>query len=412
MAEGSVWKEHEGRNAGLSNGVSGEHGEESSAGRKQPADRGGKVTAVSSGVNGTGAACDGEDMSSVIAEGGSESSVARKSAAERVQGGVVMAVAACVVVSTGFTASIAMVTAALILSAFSPTLSRRITRWFGEAFFSLAPFLLLRWSQMRLLVYGKGDIRSDGQYLLISNHQGNLDWMIGLASAHAFGSPMPGSVKAVIKRSLMFVPIFGWIFWALEFMFLQRSWDRDQDMLRRGGKRLQSYPRPLWMALWPEGTRQTRAKLEESQSFCRKRGFPVLQNLLFPRLKAFRALLQALRNTVDGVLDTTVIFEPNASSSLGTVLTGRASGTIYVFLQTHVVREVVSDSSECAANGRSPEDEWLIRTWVAKDELISRFHQDQTSVLSEYRPVSELFPNVAPSFSKLYILGAMSVGLW
>lgn len=56
-------------------------------------------------------------------------------------------------------------------------------------------------------------------------------------------------------------------------------------MLQSGFQQLNDFPRPLWLALYVEGTRFTNAKLLAAQEFAASKGLPIPRNVLIPRTK-------------------------------------------------------------------------------------------------------------------------------
>jgi len=290
--------------------------------------------------------------------------------------------------------SLAMLVVSALIQPFSVLRARIIKRWLGETYFTLAPYLLQSWNKIDVKVLVKGSIKRDGSYLMLSNHIGSLDWMFGLATAHVLGPPFPGSVKAVVKKSLMYVPLFGWMFWALEFAFVERNWAKDEKNLSEYGKKISDYPAPFWVAIWVEGSRQTAAKLRQSQEFCRQKGLPELQNLLFPRFKAFKALSESLRDKIDGVVNSTVIIDVEKPTSLGSVLSANTKGSIYILLEEHKFDEIADAET------------WLTGIWIQKDKLLSRYKVDKNAVLQEF---TELPAHPQTSFAKVYTLSSVVV---
>jgi len=57
-------------------------------------------------------------------------------------------------------------------------------------------------------------------------------------------------------------------------------------MLQRGFERLKSFPRPMWVALFVEGTRFTKAKLAAAQDYAVSVGMQIPKHVLIPRTKA------------------------------------------------------------------------------------------------------------------------------
>jgi 1-acyl-sn-glycerol-3-phosphate acyltransferase len=79
-----------------------------------------------------------------------------------------------------------------------------------------------------------------------ANHQSQFD-------IPALVLSMPADFRVIAKRSLMYVPIFGWALWLAGFIFIDRS-NRDQAIrgLDRAADRLR---RGTSVAIFAEGTR-------------------------------------------------------------------------------------------------------------------------------------------------------------
>lgn len=50
----------------------------------------------------------------------------------------------------------------------------------------------------------------------------DLDWLLGWVIASKFG--VLGGAKCLLKKQLIFVPVLGWSWWFLEYIFLSRKW--------------------------------------------------------------------------------------------------------------------------------------------------------------------------------------------
>nr|GLL39997.1 1-acyl-sn-glycerol-3-phosphate acyltransferase 2-like [Ipomoea trifida] len=79
--------------------------------------------------------------------------------------------------------------------------------------------------------------------------------------------------------------VIGWSMWFSEYLFLERSWAKDENTLKSGFQQLRDYPLPFWLALFVEGTRFTQAKLLAAQEYATSTGLPVPRNVLIPRTK-------------------------------------------------------------------------------------------------------------------------------
>ncbi|GMH13006.1 hypothetical protein Nepgr_014847 [Nepenthes gracilis] len=73
--------------------------------------------------------------------------------------------------------------------------------------------------------------------------------------------------------------------WFSEYVFLERSWAKDESTLKSGFEQLKDFPNPFWLALFVEGTRFTQGKLSAAQQYAISRGLPIPRKVLLPRTK-------------------------------------------------------------------------------------------------------------------------------
>jgi 1-acyl-sn-glycerol-3-phosphate acyltransferase len=109
------------------------------------------------------------------------------------------------------------------------------------------------WSRLvlgsaRVRVRASYDARLDPRRACVyaSNHQSQFD-------IPALVVTMPADFRMVAKRSLLYVPVFGWALWLAGFVFVNRS-NRDQAIrsLKRAARRLH---RGTSIVVFAEGTR-------------------------------------------------------------------------------------------------------------------------------------------------------------
>ncbi|GJT62721.1 1-acyl-sn-glycerol-3-phosphate acyltransferase 2-like protein [Tanacetum coccineum] len=75
--------------------------------------------------------------------------------------------------------------------------------------------------------------------LVLANHRSDIDWLIGWVFAQRSGRL--GSALAIMKKSSKFLPVIGWSMWFSEYLFLKRSWAKDESCLQR----FKGYPQPF-----------------------------------------------------------------------------------------------------------------------------------------------------------------------
>lgn len=276
---------------------------------------------------------------------------------------------------------------------FSLNVHRHIVLRFSYSFFLVSTFLLQVWSNVTFKLYGD-PLPKDKSCLIILNHSSSADFLIGLAHLAKMQYPSPGNTKSVVKASLGTIPIFGTILHFSEFLFLTRSWAVDRESFLSSLFSLREYGSdvtPYWFVLFPEGTRLTADKIQHSQCYALSQGATPLSHVLYPRFKAFTATVSALRGHLDVVVDATYIF--SNTPTLENVLAGNADTVIHAHAVCHDIKLL--------PEGEQDLQKWLLGRWYEKEERISSFHNNPTSL----GPSDDaLFPSVTPSLAAFYAL--------
>lgn len=269
----------------------------------------------------------------------------------------------CLCVAAGGAAAAAQAASALLLRPLAPTAHRRLSVAANSAFFRVGVLLLEKWNGMRIVVYGE-PVAPDVPVVCVMNHISDVDMLVGLALLTRYGPPFPGNAKAIVKSALARVPIFGWVLYFGEFLFVTRSWEADEARLSADLRSLLSYPVPVWFVLWPEGSRATPEKLATSQAYAARTGRPTLAHVLLPRFKAFLSVMREVRADVTDMCDVTLMFEgpvPRAPHVL--------AGTCNTVVHAHLRRHNLADLPAADA----PLEDWLVARWQEKDSRIDAF---------------------------------------
>ncbi|CAN1348935.1 1-acyl-sn-glycerol-3-phosphate acyltransferase 2 [Linum perenne] len=198
--------------------------------------------------------------------------------------------------------------------------------------------------------------------LVLSNHKSDIDWLVGWVLAQRSGCL--GSALAVMKKSSKLLPVIGWSMWFSEYLFLERSWAKDENTLKSGLQRLHDFPRPFWLALFVEGTRFTQAKLLAAQEYAASTGLPVPRNVLIPRTK------------------------------------------VHVYLRRHSMKDLPTTDDAVA--------QWCRDLFVAKDALLDKHNVDGTFKDRELqnmgRPIKSLV--VVTSWASLLVFATLKFLQW
>lgn len=248
----------------------------------------------------------------------------------------------------------------------SKSLHRRINKIVAELLWLELIVLVDWWANLKIEVYADDEtfeLLGKEHALVISNHNSDLDWLVGWILAQRSGCL--GSALAVMKKEAKVLPIIGWSMWFSDYVFLERSWGKDERILQSGFERLADFPMPFWLALFVEGTRFTQAKLLAAQEFAASRGIPVPRNVLIPRTKGFVSAVTHLRSFVPAIYDATVaVANSQPAPTFLRIFRGQSS-VIKVLLERHSMQELPETADGIAR--------WCKDAFVTKDAVLEKY---------------------------------------
>ena len=203
-------------------------------------------------------------------------------------------------------------------------------------------------------------------YLVVSNHQ---SWVDILVLQQMFNRRIP-LLKFFLKQELIWVPLLGLAWWALEFPFMRRHSSaylaahpeaRGQDLAatRKACERFATLPTSVMVFV--EGTRFTQAKRIALKSPYR--------HLLPPRAGGVAFVLAAMGGLLRSMLDVTIAYS-DASPSLWDLCCGRL-GPVRLTVQRRPI-EPWTTAGEYAedADFRRRFQAWLGGIWLEKDHRL------------------------------------------
>ncbi|XP_019166068.1 PREDICTED: 1-acyl-sn-glycerol-3-phosphate acyltransferase 2-like [Ipomoea nil] len=279
---------------------------------------------------------------------------------------------------------------------------RRINRVFAELLWLELIWLVDWWAGVKVKLYTDPEtvkLMGKEHALVISNHKSDIDWLVGWVLAQRSGCL--GSTLAVMKKSSKLLPVIGWSMWFSEYLFLERSWAKDETTLKSGLQQLRDYPLPFWLALFVEGTRFTQAKLLAAQEYATSTGLPVPRNVLIPRTKGFVTAVSHMRSFVPAIYEMTVaIPKSSPPPTMLRIFKGKSS-VVHVHLKRHLMKDLPENDDDVA--------QWCRDAFVAKDNLLDKHNAEDTFGQELERdlgrPVKSLV--VVVSWACLLILGAV-----
>ncbi len=210
------------------------------------------------------------------------------------------------------------------------------------------------------------DLSPKGRYIVTSNHQ---SWTDIIVIQKLFNRKIP-FFRFFLKEQLLFVPVLGLAWWALDYPFMKRySRDtitkkphlkgRDMEITRRACEKFRTMP--FSIVIFLEGTRFTVKKHTKQNS--------PYNNLLKPKAGGISYVLYALGHQVDKILDLTIVY-PEGDPTFWKFLTGRLQKAKVLIHEIDVTEDLIGNYS---ANNdfRKQFQQWVNNLWKEKDRNIA-----------------------------------------
>eukprot|EP00053_Salpingoeca_punica_P008417 m.75623 g.75623 ORF g.75623 m.75623 type:complete len:380 (+) comp14594_c0_seq1:188-1327(+) len=283
----------------------------------------------------------------------------------RVLGGssLIISYLAAVLFFSGLVVNVVQLASLLLIWPFSRNAYRRLNGSLVELYWTQLIFLAEWWANVRVSTFASKEVYdniSRDRAVFLCNHGSDLDWLIGWQAAYKFG--LLGGSKCLLKKSLSYIPVLGWTWWFLEYVFLSRSWAEDQKLMTKAFRRLGEFNMPYWMVIFAEGTRITPEKYALSVEHCKANNLPVFKHVMYPRVKGWSLVVQELRNSLDSVYVATYAFPPGEPPSVADLLEGKD-----IDIRIHITRTPIKDlPADTAAV-----EQWCVDAFAGMDERLS-----------------------------------------
>ncbi len=207
-------------------------------------------------------------------------------------------------------------------------------------------------------VQGLEGLRRKGWYLVSSNHQ---SWVDILVLQKVFHRRVP-FLKFFLKRQLLYVPVMGLAWWALDFPFMKRrSGSRAADLAtaRKACEKFRQIPTSVMNFL--EGTRFSATKHDAQQSPYR--------HLLKPKVGGLATALSAMGERFDALLDVTIVY-PGGVPTFWDLLSGQVRQVVVRVREREIPRDLLGGDYEGDPAFRARMQTWVKDLWTEKDARI------------------------------------------
>jgi len=230
---------------------------------------------------------------------------------------------------------------------------------------------------MRLLhptrwdVDGAQSLARSEWYLVNCNHQ---SWVDIFALQHVLRGRIP-LLKFFLKQQLIYVPVIGLAWWALDFPFMKRHGKealrrrpelrtQDQEATLRACRKFSLVPTSVMN--FAEGTRFTARKHESQASPYR--------HLLKPRAGAMALTLNAMGERFRSLVDATIVY-PDGAPSFWDFLCGRTPRIVVRLRQLPIPEGFATGDYAADPAFRSRFQQWLAGLWQEKDSQVEALLQ-------------------------------------
>jgi 1-acyl-sn-glycerol-3-phosphate acyltransferase len=211
-------------------------------------------------------------------------------------------------------------------------------------------------------VQGVDGLHVRGWYLVSSNHQ---SWVDILVLQRIFSGRIP-FLKFFLKSELIWVPVIGLAWWALDFPFMKRgrgTGARHAD-LRSTREACKKFKRiPTSVINFVEGTRFTAAKHARQSSPYR--------HLLKPKIGGLGIALATMGEQFEALLDVTIVY-PHGTPRFWDLLCGRIDAVTVRVQQREIPAEVLGGDPVGDKAYRMRLSRWVEGQWADKDALIEQ----------------------------------------
>ena len=225
-------------------------------------------------------------------------------------------------------------------------------------------------------VQGLDSLNPRGWYLVSSNHQ---SWVDILVLQRIFHRRIP-FLKFFLKRELIWVPVIGLAWWALDFPFMKRGKGHGarQDDLQATRDACEKFKRiPTAVINFVEGTRFTPAKQARQASPYR--------HLLKPKIGGLGIALATMGEQFEALLDVTIVYppvcpqahpqvhpqpQPGGAPDFWDLMCGRIATVTVRVQQRPIPPEVLNGDPVGDKAYRQRLNAWVEQQWRDKDSLI------------------------------------------
>tara|TARA_R110000744_G_scaffold79036_4_gene155377 strand:+ start:9739 stop:10653 length:915 start_codon:yes stop_codon:yes gene_type:complete len=238
-------------------------------------------------------------------------------------------------------------------------------------------FIQKLFTKTKINAVGLEKLKMKDWYLVISNHQ---SWTDILILQRVFNGKIP-FLKFFLKRELIYVPLLGLAWWALDFPFMKRY---SQHFLKKNphlkGKDIETTKKacekfkhkPVSVMNFIEGTRFTPQKHKKQNS--------PFQRLLKPKAGGIGFVLQAMKGNLSKVVNVTIYY-PDGKPNFLDFLSGKIK-QVYIAIETQDIGESLKGDYVNDRAYKIQFQKWVNQLWLDKDIKMQQLEEQANKDMS------------------------------
>ena len=238
----------------------------------------------------------------------------------------------------------------------------------GESWVGVNTVIFNTFCSIDWQVSGADELRKDEWYLVMANHQSAIDIVL----LQALLNRRIPFLKFFIKSQLMWFPVMGLAWWALDMPFMKRysaaylsrkphMKGKDFETTRKACEKFRDTPTSV--INFVEGTRFTEEK--------RVRHKEPYRYVLRPRAGGFAVAMASMGDMFGAILDVTIVY-PGGPATFWGLCCGRHVEAMVHIRQRAVEEWLTVGDYENDREWRRKVQLWLGEIWHEKDELIQQ----------------------------------------
>ncbi|PID41838.1 MAG: acyltransferase [Gammaproteobacteria bacterium] len=240
--------------------------------------------------------------------------------------------------------------------------------WAATMWVSFNSALIDIFNKVEWVVTEVEGLSNDEWYLVNCNHQ---SWTDIPVVQKVLNGKVP-MLKFFLKKELIWVPVIGLCWWALDFPFMKRY---SAEMIRKNpqlaGKDLETTRQacekfktiPVSVFNFMEGTRYTKAKHERQQS--------PFANLLKPKAGGTAFVLGSMGAQMNTMLDINIVYPDGDRKTPWDLCCGRITKIVVDIRTIDIPKEFIGKDYANDPVFKADFQAWLNEFWVEKDRLLT-----------------------------------------